>query len=87
MCGSYAINPNMHGRELGKDLDLCDVCYWRVRADQEFSIQNKQSQKRKSKSIFIDKVCCDNCNRPERSRGGTYCGKCRSDDYIMFNEG
>lgn len=32
-CGSYAINPTAHGREPGIDLDLCDVCYWRARAD------------------------------------------------------
>ena len=32
-CGSYAINPRHHGREPGVDLHLCDVCYWRSRAD------------------------------------------------------
>ena len=31
-CGSYAINPEHHGRG-GTDADLCDVCYWRKRAD------------------------------------------------------
>ena len=31
-CWSCAINPHAHGRELGVDLDLCDVCYWRKRA-------------------------------------------------------
>ena len=31
-CGSYAINENLHGRDKVKDLDLCDVCYWRKRA-------------------------------------------------------
>jgi len=31
-CGSYAINHNSHGRD-GSDPDLCDVCYWRKRAD------------------------------------------------------
>jgi hypothetical protein len=31
-CGSQAINPHMHGRD-GTDLDLCDVCYWRKRAE------------------------------------------------------
>jgi hypothetical protein len=30
-CGSMAINPHCHGREPRVDLDLCDVCYWRVR--------------------------------------------------------
>ncbi len=29
---------------------------------------------------------CDNCKRPESKRGGTYCGKCHGDDYIMFEE-
>ena len=32
-CRSFAINPNHHGREEGVDLDLCDVCYWRKRAN------------------------------------------------------
>lgn len=32
-CGSYAINPHCHGRESGVDLNLCDVCYWRTRAE------------------------------------------------------
>jgi hypothetical protein len=32
LCGSYAINPSNHDRVVGKDLDLCDVCYWRTRA-------------------------------------------------------
>lgn len=31
-CGSYAINPGHHGREPGKNLHLCDVCYWRSEA-------------------------------------------------------
>lgn len=33
-CGSYAINDHLHGREKGVDLDYCDVCYWRFRAEQ-----------------------------------------------------
>ena len=32
-CGSHAINQNHHGRHPGEDLDLCDVCYWRKRAN------------------------------------------------------
>lgn len=31
-CFSYAINPHMNGRDK-TDLDLCDVCYWRKRAE------------------------------------------------------
>lgn len=32
-CNSAAINPHIHGRNEGVDLDLCDVCYWRKRAE------------------------------------------------------
>ena len=32
-CRSGAINPSDHGRTEGADLDLCDVCYWRKRAE------------------------------------------------------
>jgi len=32
-CGSHAVNPHLHGREPGADLDLCDICYWRTRAE------------------------------------------------------
>ena len=32
-CGSVAINPGCHGREPGVDEDLCDVCYWRKKAE------------------------------------------------------
>lgn len=32
-CNSHAINEHQHGREKGVDMDLCDVCYWRKRAD------------------------------------------------------
>lgn len=32
-CGSAAINPFTHGRDPAKDLHLCDVCYWRERAE------------------------------------------------------
>jgi hypothetical protein len=32
ICYSYAVNHHCHGRD-GSDPDLCDVCYWRKRAD------------------------------------------------------
>lgn len=32
ICGSCAINPHLYGRIPDKDLDLCDVCYWKSRA-------------------------------------------------------
>ena len=31
-CGSYAVNHHKHGRD-GSDGHLCDVCYWRTRAE------------------------------------------------------
>ncbi len=31
-CGSWAINHGSHGRD-GSDGHLCDVCYWRRRAE------------------------------------------------------
>jgi hypothetical protein len=31
-CRSYAINIGKRGRD-DSDTDLCDVCYWRTRAD------------------------------------------------------
>lgn len=31
-CGSFAVNHHCHGRD-GGDADLCDVCYWRKRAN------------------------------------------------------
>lgn len=36
-CGSHAINHHLHGRD-GSDGDLCDVCYWRKRAEQEVQV-------------------------------------------------
>lgn len=31
-CCSHAINHHLHGRD-GSGSDLCDVCYWRTRAE------------------------------------------------------
>lgn len=31
-CRSYAINLDKHGRD-GSEPDLCDVCYWRTKAE------------------------------------------------------
>lgn len=47
ICHSYAINPHLHGRDPAADLDLCDVCYWRERA---------QAVVRD-----VDERTCDNC--------------------------
>lgn len=40
-CRSYAINPGQNGRG-DDDLHLCDVCYWRARAE-SFYQENQSS--------------------------------------------
>jgi hypothetical protein len=40
-CGSYAINYHLHGRD-NSDLDLCDVCYWRKRAENATQIERER---------------------------------------------
>ncbi len=32
-CGSYAINPHLHGRQPDLFTEMCDVCYWRYKAE------------------------------------------------------
>lgn len=39
-CGSHAINHHCHGRD-GSDADLCDVCYWRKRAEADIERNKK----------------------------------------------
>lgn len=52
ICGSYAINEHSHGRELGKDLDLCDVCYWRNIAETyKMQIEYAMLKERKNDSV------------------------------------
>jgi len=56
VCSSFAINDHLHGREKGKDLDLCDVCYWR----------NKYSEAQQTVSMlwdFPDKNCSENADK------------------------
>lgn len=43
VCGSFAINHFLHGRD-GSDGDLCDVCYWRKRAEIAMSFVGKDSR-------------------------------------------
>jgi hypothetical protein len=42
-CGSFAVNPNHHGRTETDDLDLCDVCYWRKRVEKISEIYKEYS--------------------------------------------
>jgi len=37
-CSSYAINPRHDGRDGVSDLNLCNVCYWRKRANQRLAL-------------------------------------------------
>jgi len=43
-CRSHAINHHRHGRD-GSDPDLCDVCYWRKRADDAADIEREACAK------------------------------------------
>jgi len=36
ICGSHAINPGQNGRAIGVNEHLCDVCYWKNRADDSY---------------------------------------------------
>lgn len=38
-CSSYAINHNSHGRD-GSEPELCDVCYWRKKAEKNLICGN-----------------------------------------------
>lgn len=40
-CGSYAINPGLHGRGTD-DLHRCDVCYWRFRGKKEQPMNDQE---------------------------------------------
>ena len=53
-CHSYAINPHLHGREKGVDLDLCDVCYWRKRAEAK---KSKGSERHRISALVTDHEC------------------------------
>ena len=45
LCGSFAINEHLHERVRGVDPNLCDVCYWRMRASSfEAAMSNRELQ-------------------------------------------
>jgi len=48
-CHSDQINPSLHGRNPTIDLNLCDVCYWRKRADPLYY----EEQKNKNIAILV----------------------------------
>jgi hypothetical protein len=51
-CGSYAINHASHGRD-GSDGDLCDVCYWRKRAEPREPMTDEQLIEARKKSYNV----------------------------------
>lgn len=72
-CGSHAINDNLHGRQKGIDLDLCDVCYWRFRAE--------QAQAKASELKEAIEVMCRKCRV-----GIKNCKKCIAVKYIGLTD-
>ena len=44
LCSSHAINPQFYDREPNIDLDLCDVCYWKTRAERLIDSMRDQSK-------------------------------------------
>jgi len=55
-CGSFAINYHMHGRnpEILGMLDYCDVCYWRVLAEQ--AIEEKQEMNKERLRYLTENI-------------------------------
>lgn len=68
-CGSSAINDNMHGREKGIDLDYCDVCYWRFRAEKSLG------EVKKLKEVIA--IMCRRCRV-----GIKKCAKCEAVEHL-----
>lgn len=55
-CGSHAINPHRHGRD-NTDLDLCDVCYWRTRAEAAFNAgMELETTALKSRIVELERI-------------------------------
>ena len=62
-CGSYAINPDHHGRD-GTDLDLCDVCYWRKRSeDAQAEIRNNSALVNACHTFINSPISVESCKK------------------------
>ena len=70
-CGSFAINPSAHGRADGVDLDLCDVCYWRKRAQD--NLQDAQRYRKLRAQPWSDGRLAVVRNPKESVRLGAFC--------------
>jgi hypothetical protein len=60
-CGSYAINHNCHDRD-GSDGDLCDVCYWKKRANEYKQQADSLKEKNNRYTKFYFESCEDYIN-------------------------
>lgn len=57
-CSSCAINPGRLGRDM-LDLDLCDVCYWRVRAERlQAEVNALRRWAKAAKNAYYDAMQC-----------------------------
>ena len=79
-CGSAAINPSLHGRIDGKDLDLCDVCYWRSYAESlELRVEALESRAKEDAKFWSgladrgDALMAEMQAYEERVWGGSKC--------------
>lgn len=71
-CGSLAINHGSHGRD-GSDPELCDVCYWRKRAEElRAEVAALAEQDRKMRE-FVSKV---SQQKPEKPDYWSSCSQC-----------
>lgn len=84
-CLSYAINPHCHGRESGVDLDLCDVCYWRKRAENKVdpqSLVRSYGAHKDGKAHYwlsSEKAFNALCDDPRRFTAGIVCHGCTAE--------
>ena len=70
-CRSGAINPSDHGRTDGVDLDLCDVCYWRKRAESAAKADTRTDSDRYAELrslVEADLDLCDVCYWRKRAQ-------------------
>ena len=65
-CRSYAINPGQNGRG-DNDLHLCDVCYWRARAEAK-QVNTENKAERLTGHQFQGRLdrWCEICALPDR---------------------
>lgn len=79
-CSSHAINPTLHGRQPGVDLDLCDVCYWRMRAETFINTDSIRRSLQGGLSYEEIYIACRNVGI------NLECGGCASEFYSGHSE-